>query len=80
VAPKRTKGHYQLDLLTRTEFSALAGGLRVDGCIVFDHGPDRAAIHHEIKDKSARYTLSLYPVFDSIRITRLGPEGVVRTA
>ena len=68
-----------MDLLTHAEFAALAGGLRVDGCIVFDHGPDRAAIHHEIKDKSVRYTLSLYPAFDSIRISRLDPEDIVRT-
>ena len=65
-----------METMTRPQFAALAGGQRVDGCIIFDRGPDRAAIHHEVNDKSVRYTLSLYPVFASIRITRLGPKRV----
>ena len=60
-----------MDIMTREQFAALPGDQHVDACITFDHGPDRAAIHHEIKNASVRYTLSLYPAFDSIRITRL---------
>jgi hypothetical protein len=65
-----------MEIMTRAKFAALPGEQHVDACIVFDHGPDRAAIHHDIKDKNVRYTLSLYPVFDSISITRLGPKAV----
>ena len=75
---KTNERTYQLDILTRAEFAALAGGLHVDARIIFDHGPDRAAIHHYIKDMNVRYTLSLYPVFDSISITRLGSGAKYR--
>ena len=61
----------QTEMMTRATFAALPGERQVDACITFDHGPDRAAIHHDIKDASVRYILSLYPAFDSIRITRL---------
>jgi hypothetical protein len=68
-----------METMTRPKFAALAGGQHVDGCIIFDHGPDpcgHSSRHHEVNDKSVRYTLSPYPVFDSITITRLGPKRV----
>jgi hypothetical protein len=65
-----------MEMMTREKFAALPGEQRVDACIVFDHGPDRAAIHHEVRNESVRYTLSLYPLFDAIRITRLGPTRI----
>jgi hypothetical protein len=65
-----------MEIMTRGKFAALPGEQRVDACIVFDHGPDRATIHHDVRDKSVRYTLSLYPLFDSIRVTRLGPTHI----
>ena len=57
--------------MTCAEFAALPGGQHVDADITFDHGADRAAIHHDVKDATVRYILALYPIFDSIRITRL---------
>ena len=57
--------------MTRAEFTALPGVQHVNAEITFDHGPDRAAIHHDIRDASVRYVLSRYPAFDSIRINRL---------
>jgi len=60
-----------LRTMTRPEFAALPGAQHVDAYITFDHGADRAAIHHDLKDATVRYTLALYPIFDSIRITRL---------
>ena len=60
-----------MEIMTRAEFATLPGEQHVDACITFDHGPDRAAIHHGVKDASVRYILSLYPVFDAIRTTRL---------
>jgi hypothetical protein len=60
-----------MEEMTRAEFAALPGEQPVDAWIAFDHGPDRAAIHHNVKNAGVRYTLSLYPAFDSIRITRL---------
>lgn len=60
-----------MEAMTRAEFAALPGEQHVDAYITFDHGADRAAIHHDVEDASVQYTLSLYPAFDSIRITRL---------
>lgn len=62
--------------MTRTEFAALPGDQRVDGCITFRHGPDQADIHHGIRNASVRYTLWQYPAFDSIWIGRVIPPRV----
>jgi hypothetical protein len=64
--------------MTRAEFAALPGDQHVSAYITFNHGPDRAAIHHDIKDASVRYTLSRYPTFESIRITRAGCSATER--
>ena len=57
--------------MTRAEFTALPGVQHVNAEITFDHGPDRAAIHHDIRDTSVRHVLSRYPAFDSIRVDQL---------
>ena len=64
--------------MTRAEFAALPGDDQVDVEITFNHGPQRAAIHHDLRRASIRYVLSRYPAFDSIRIVRA--NAVPRTA
>ena len=59
------------ETMTRAELAALPGEQHMDAYVTFEHGPDRAAIHHGVKDASVRYILMLYPDFASIRITRL---------
>jgi hypothetical protein len=60
-----------LKTMTRAEFAAVPGAQHVEAYITFDHGADRAAIHQDLKNATVRNTLALYPIFDSIRITRL---------
>ncbi len=60
-----------MERMTRRQFSALPSGQHVDASVTFDHGSDRAAIHHDVRDASVRYILQLYPAFDSIRVTRM---------
>lgn len=57
--------------MTRAEFAALPDAQQLDAEITFDHGPERAAIHHDIRGASVGYVLSRYPAFDSIRIIRV---------
>jgi len=43
-----------METLTWKQFGRLPHSLRVRGEIVFNHGPDRADIHHPLRDAAAR--------------------------
>jgi len=71
-----------METLTWKQFGSLPHSLRVRGEIVFSHGPDRADIHHPLRDASVGYILSNTPPFDSIRFCRVAevPTVAVRSA
>jgi hypothetical protein len=58
----------EITTMTREEFAALPDAQDLDIEITFDHGPERATIHHYIRGASVQYVLSRYAAFDSIRI------------
>jgi hypothetical protein len=55
-----------MDILIRVQFTGPGSEQHMDAFLIFNHGADRAAIHHDIRREGVRYVLSLYPVFDSI--------------
>lgn len=59
-----------MEAMTRAEFATLPSGDRLEACVTFEHGPDRAAIRHDIRCATVGYILALYPTFDSIEIIR----------
>jgi len=71
-----------METLTWKEFGRLPHSLRVRGEIVFNHGPDRADIHHPLRDASVGYILSNTPPFDFIRFCRVDelPTVAARSA
>ena len=67
-----------METLTWKQFGCLPRSLRIRGEIIFDHGPDRADIHHPLREGSVGYILSNTPPFDFIRFSRV--EEVVAAA
>lgn len=57
-----------MKIMSRAEFATLPQERHVKACITFEHGADRAAIHHGVDGASVGYTLGRYPQFDSITV------------
>jgi len=64
-----------METLTWKQFGCLPRSLHVRGEVVFKHGPNRADIHHPLREASVGYILSNTPLFDSIRFCRVEEVG-----
>ena len=60
-----------METLSWKDLSSLPRNLHIRGEVIFEHGPDRADIHHPLRDSSVGYILSHTPPFSSVRMCRV---------